>query len=1256
MKKILKISTAGILSALIIAVSCVCAFFGFSAAAVTADGFTTVGITDLPNQNFNYYSTLYGDCLNLSGATGGGFHIVWNNGSTNHRVPLYTALDLNNLTVKFNNFKVNSGTRARFAIYMSNTATFQYSMYGDSCVLILDANEGKLYTVRHGGGNPNANVWVPIITDNALLYDNIKEKELFFDFSVLTNGALSVTVSYEGASVSGTVPDTVFDFITNTKAVNLQFSAMENGTNENAKVNQQIDVIGYKHSPVESLIKRIEALPDTITAKEAGEVNICKYIYNSLSDTEKAKVTNYEKLQSLIEQAAQFSDNTGWTLIDESHLTESLAYLNGPNRWPDNFKMSVADGGGLNLKWTNGSTNHRIVLANALPLDKLQLKLSNFVRLSGDKARFAIYMWNSNDKQYSMYGDSCVLIVDATSGTLYTVKYGGGNPNANIWTPILTASESDDFLKYDNIAGREIVFEFEVKEDGTCLVKISLGENESVTATIPADVFDHITDPQNVFLNVSAMENGTSENAKVTQSIDFVGYKKFVPSLADELVEKIDALPTELTENDYATVKVLDALYQSLSGEEKAKVTNYQKLENAINTVKAATDNEGYTIITGNADLCQSLAGLSGMWNEFKVEQVIDDGVRMKWTASPSNRRMGSNTKYPLDGLNLKFDRLVRLEGTASKFAVFMSDTMNVQYSRYTEILGYVFDFEVGKLYKIEFDRSIGTSGENKLVEVISDSSLLYENIAGKEFVLSFDKRTDGAYDMSVTVEKGEALKVVIPASDIAKLADADNGAYFVFSSFTEELCTQVLDYVGYKYVYNSLPDAETQAIIDGINALPLKPEVSDGDKIRALKEAYDNLEVYQARRVTNYSVLEKAIGIYSQALKEQSRYDEDGWYIPDLSDCGLLGDAGHDYKPPQMSEIPFNGGLHQYYFYAGYGLSQSINRSFRLDGLTVRFDNFEIMNNNCNGFWFYVQTSTNQIAYWANSWDSALRGIAFLFGRDDTLYIAGGHAVERQPLITSPLLSQESLTSNEFSIGFKQNGNTFDVIFTVGDNEPLVATIEEKRLAAATILDTEKCYISTVCHYQAGDELFKGAIDVTGIKFEPYSNSEIAEWTAVINMINALPKNIKISDEAKLMEALNAYLNLSKIEMRQFVTNYSKLTDAFSKLHALKMEQGLDIYTGKPVWYTPKAEKEPVINYVYVDDGSEEQEEKQEESQEENSEPEKVLKKRPVWKKATKNTSNNSYLYWIIPIAAVLLAGIAVLIVVLVRKKGRKG
>ncbi|MBR4072627.1 MAG: hypothetical protein IKK24_01680 [Clostridia bacterium] len=1249
MRKTLKSASALILSALIITMSFLGVFIGFSVVALTDDGFTAFGIVNLPNRNYNYYSTLYGDCLNVGDAEDGGYHIVWNNGSTNHRVPVETKLDLNNFTLKFNNFKVNSGTRARFAILMGNNSSFQYSMYGDSCVIVLDATEGKLYAVKHGGGNPNANVWVPIITDNALLYENIKEKEFFLDFAVISNGTCGVTVSYSDVAVSGIIPDSVFDFISDTRAVNLQFSSMENGTNENAKVNQQLDVIGYKYAPVEALNKRIAALPQTITANDIAVVTLCEQVYNSLSDTDKAQITNYAKLQSAIEQASQFSDNTGWTTLDESHLTASLAYLNGPDRWPDNFIMSVADNGGFNLKWTNGSTNHRIVLANPLSLNKLQLKFSNYVRTSGTHARLAIYLWNSVNKQYSMYGDSCVLILDAAAGTLYTVKYGGGSPNANIWTPILT----DNFLKYDNIKERDIIFEFEPLEDGTCKVTISLNKNDSVSAVIPSDVFDHLSDTENVFIQVSAMENGTNENAKVTQDIDFVGYKKYVPSLADEIIEKIDALPDPITPADYSQVKVYDALYKALSSDDKLKVKNYAKLQAAVDVVNAAKDNEGYTIITGNADLCQSLEGFNSMWSEFAVERVPDDGVRMKWTASPSNRRIGTNTKYPLDGLNLKFDRLVKLSGKASKFAIFLNDSMNVQYSRYKKILAYVFDFEVGKLYKVDFNT---VSNENKLTEVISDSRLLYDNIAGKEFVVSFDKRTDGAYDMSVTIENGEAIKTIIPSADISELSDAENGTYFTFSSFTEDLCTQVLDYVGYKYVYKSQPDSEVQAIIDGINSLPNKPGVSDGDKIRALKAAYDNLQDYQSIRVSNYDKLETAIGIYSQALKDESRYDKDGWYIPDLSDCGLLEQAGNDYIPPQMSEIPFNGGLHQYYFYAGYGNSQSINRSFRLDGLTVRFNNFEIMNNNCNGFWFYVQTSTNHIAYWANSWDSAIRGIAFLFGRDDTLYIAGGNAVERQPLITSPLLSQQSLTSNEFTIGFKANGTTFDVIVTVGDNEPLVATIEQTRLDAASILDTEKCYISTVCHYEAGDELFKGAIDVTGIKFVPYSNSEVAEWTAVIDKINKLPVNITAKDEGKLIEALNAYLSLSKIEMREFVTNYSKLTEAFAKLHALQLNQGLDVYTNETVWYTPKEEKEPVINYVYIE---EEESVTDGEIVEDNdsSEPEKVLKKRPVWKKVPKKNSDSNMLYWIlIPIAAVVLAGVIVLIIVVSRKKSRKG
>lgn len=1248
---------AGIMS-LLMAVSAI--GIGLSAAAANDDGYTSFRLTDLPNQNYKYYSTLYGDCLNVGNASGGGYHILWKNGSTNHRIPLGKTLAINNLSLKFNNFKLLSGGRARFAIFMDTVSTYQYSMYRDSCIIVLDATDGKLYTVRYGGGSPNANIWIPIITDSRLSYENLKEKEFYIDFSVSANNSCVVTVSYGETAVSGTVPADVFDYVSNTEAVNLQFSAMENGLNENAEVNQKLDVVGYKYSIVESLVKRIEALPETITVETAGEVNECKALYDLLSAADKGKVTNYEKLKKALEQAAKFLDNTGWTLINESNLTHSLDYLNGPNRWPDNFKMAKSENGGLNLKWTNGTTNHRLVLVNALSIDKLQLKLYNLVRSSGENARLALYMWNERDTQYSMYRDSCVIILDAAAGMLYTVKYGGGNPNTNIWTPIITPESSNGFLKYDNIKGREIVFGFEVQTDGTCLVKIALSASDFVTGIIPADVFDYITDKENVYFNISAMENGQNENAKVTQSVDFIGFKEYAPSAAELLTERIAALPEKITSEFYAEVKICDALYQALSGDEKALVTNYEKLKAAISLAAVAADNSGYTIITGNADLSQSLQGINGIWSEFAVEKVENGGVRMKWTAAPSNRRIGTNTKYPLDGLNLKFNRLVRISGKANKFALLLSDKMDVQYSRYKEIVGFVFDFESGKLYKTDFDPTVGASGENVLTAIISDDRLLYENIAGREFTVSFDKRDDNGFDLTLKFENGESAAAQISAEYISKLNSPDEGAYFVFSSFSEDRCSQVIDYVGYKYVYKSSPDSATQAVIDGINALPAKPGISDGDKIRALKAAYDALKQYQARRVTNYGVLTSAIEMYSQALKEESRYDENGWYIPDLNDCGLLQAAGNDYVPPKMSEIPFNGGISQSYFYTGYGNAQSINHAFRLDGLAIRFNNFKILSESCNGFWLYVQTSTNKLAYWANSWDSALRGVAFLFGRDNTLYINGGNSITKTALITNPLLSRESLTQNEFTIGFKANGETFDVIVTVGDNDPLTATIEKKQLDAASVLDTENCYISTVCNYEAGDKLFKGSIDITGIKFVPYSPAEIAEWNAVIDLINKIPENITLADEGSLISALNAYLSLSKAEMRSFVTNYSKLTAAFVKLHDIKLKQNIDVYTGKAAWYTPETPAETVTRYVYIDsDENGGNTAYEPENPANTGEPKKVIKKRPIWRKAKGNDSAQGVgrLWWLtIPAAALVLGGAAAAVIICRKKKNRRG
>ena len=94
---------AGIMS-LLMAVSAI--GIGLSAVAANDDGYTSFRLTDLPNQNYKYYSTLYGDCLNVGNASGGGYHILWKNGSTNHRIPLGKTLAINNLSLKFNNFKL----------------------------------------------------------------------------------------------------------------------------------------------------------------------------------------------------------------------------------------------------------------------------------------------------------------------------------------------------------------------------------------------------------------------------------------------------------------------------------------------------------------------------------------------------------------------------------------------------------------------------------------------------------------------------------------------------------------------------------------------------------------------------------------------------------------------------------------------------------------------------------------------------------------------------------------------------------------------------------------------------------------------------------------------------------------------------------------------------------------------------------------------------------------------------------------------
>lgn len=129
---------------------------------------------------------------------------------------------------------------------------------------------------------------------------------------------------------------------------------------------------------------------------------------------------------------------------------------------------------------------------------------------------------------------------------------------------------------------------------------------------------------------------------------------------------------------------------------------------------------------------------------------------------------------------------------------------------------------------------------------------------------------------------------------------------------------------------------------------------------------------------------------------------------------------------------------------------------------------------------------------------------------------------------------------------------------------------------------------------------------------------------------------------------------------MRSFVTNYSKLTAAFVKLHDIKLKQNIDLYTGKAAWYTPETPAETVTRYVYIDSD--------ENSGNTTDEPEapantdgrkKVIKKRPIWRKAkgNDNAQGADRLWWLaIPAAALVLSGAAAALIICRKKKNRRG
>ncbi len=197
--------------------------------------------------------------------------------------------------------------------------------------------------------------------------------------------------------------------------------------------------------------------------------------------------------------------------------------------------------------------------------------------------------------------------------------------------------------------------------------------------------------------------------------------------------------------------------------------------------------------------------------------------------------------------------------------------------------------------------------------------------------------------------------------------------------------------------------------------------------------------------------------------------------------------------------------------------------------------------------------------------------------------YIFGGWYLS-QELTGDPITEINGTIAKNVSVYAKwiyDDGSTeaSDAAYEMIRNLPLVITIlnkeevEAARNAYDALSDTEKKLIT---NYQKL------------LNAENKIKIEIAKYQSVIDLINLIPDDVKLSDSSKIIDAEEAYEKLAVL-YREYVTNYQKLVDARLTLNELLENVDFNIHDYIPEYidgdiYAPSSLGARTLTWSIID------------------------------------------------------------------------
>ena len=902
--------------------------------------------------------------------------------------------------------------------------------------------------------------------------------------------------------------------------------------------------------------------------------------------------------------------NAGWTTIDllgigpfeKTEITRqelTLDNVAGTNYWTDKLACDASPEGGVRYTFTDAFRNIRLGINQAASLNGMYLKLNNIKKTGSLSPRVLLVLSGTQDDETKdgMLG----LIIDTDTGTLRL------NRTRDLKDPsredvLLT----NDALKYENIADREIVLRTFARDGGGYDLSLWIGTDEPLEATVTAEMLEQstlVTQYDNLYLTIHP---GAGQDLNLNQSfsVDIVEYWSSLIS-ANMVMEAIDAIGEVSLENASA-LRYARSLYDQLPNTDKLDVLNIARLleaENRFAELARVADSELVRMSTGNAKLTGSVnadiqATMEGWSSQFWLENLQNGGVRFNFNGSQRNMRDGYSGTVDLNGLFLQFDRFTAQSADNAQLALMIGngDTWGVQYSdslgKYPLTL--VLDANAGTLTAMPADEV-----------VIKNDALKLENIAGARFSYEFSGRDDGGYDLTVKVG-GETMTGVISfeavnAAAMLTAADAcdvmltawNNGSVYTVdfiglkqNKLTADDVMALIDSIGLVGIdsgeaidaalaaYEELDDrvkgsvenydslmrmqnyylgldrdamiADTEALIDEIGSVGYK----SGEAIRAAQTAFDRLNAEQKAEVSNAAVLEQAVETYAELSYDKIIYESYANAIsPRWSETPNFGDVWKDtyYTVEENDAFRIN------FVNAIRDVRNGPAFAMSLDGLIMRIANITPdQNGDGTGTKVSIQMGTRD-----NNYRGGVNLTAFALVIDTYEGAIYGYPGNRL-MLQCDELKQENLTGKEilfhiteteeelYRMEVRIDGKSFYTVIPTSliDNSNIALNPDSVMIALSPWVNNEDGTTDSSPHTFSVDFL---SCQSTG----KYAFEDLYD---LIDRIDLLPASVSKSDEENVLALSELYRALPR-SMRAYVSNYDKLAAALNQLYEMNAD-----------------------------------------------------------------------------------------------------